>query len=191
MSFDAALEPLYDQECLSKEEHILIMLETILINNFLAGVKATEETIVDFEAELKFIADWLEEPKNAENVVYVCNEEGIRFAEVEKILLNHELMLQNYTAQNTADCRRAWMSITNVAEFVELEGRSRTAEAQSNNRMHYASMCEDFKLSNWKSRKRGNINKYYLIATKVKMKKMEDCRVQRLESQIVKLFADL
>ena len=89
MSFDAALEPLYDQEVLSREEQILIMLETILIDNFLAGVKATGETIVDFEAELKFIADWLEEPKNAQNVDYV---ECIRFADGE------EIMLQNYIA---------------------------------------------------------------------------------------------
>lgn len=162
MSFDAALEPLYDQEVLSREEQILIMLETILIDNFLAGVKATGETIVDFEAELKFIADWFEEPKNAQNVDYV---ECIKFADGE------EIMLQNYTAQNTTDCRLAWMTITNFAEFVEPEGRSRTAvEAQANTRMHYTSMSEDFKLSNWKSRKRENINKYYLTATKVKMK---------------------
>ena len=31
-------------------------------------------------------------------------------------------------------------------------------------------MCEDFKWSNWKSRKGENINKYYLTTTKVKMK---------------------
>ena len=62
------------------------------------------------------------------------------------------------------------MTITNFAEFVEPERRSRTAEAQSNTRMPYTSMSEDFKLSNWKSRKRENINKYYLTATKVKMK---------------------
>ena len=67
------------------------------------------------------------------------------------------------------------------AEFVELEGRSRTAEAQSNTRMLYTLMCEDFKLSNWKSRKWKNINKYYLTATKVKMKEKEDCRGQGLE----------
>ena len=47
--------------------------------------------------------------------------------------------------------------------------------------MHYTSMCEDFKLSNWKSRKRENINKYYLTTTKVKMKEKEDCRVEGLE----------
>ena len=69
------------------------------------------------------------------------------------------------------------MTITNFAEFVEPKGRSRTTETQSNTRMHYTSMCEDFKLSNWKSRKRENINKYYLIATKVKMKEKKDCRV--------------
>ena len=63
------------------------------------------------------------------------------------------------------------MTITNFVEFVEPEGRSKTAEAQSNTRMHYTSMFEDFKLSNWKSRKRENINKYYLTATKVKMKR--------------------
>ena len=44
--------------------------------------------------------------------------------------------------------------------------------------MHYTSMCEDFKLSNLKSRKLENINKYDLIATKVKLKEKEDCRVQ-------------
>ena len=124
-----------------------------------------EETIVDFEAELKFIADWLEEPKNAQNVDYV---KCIKFADGE------EIMLQNYTAQNTANCRRAWMTITNFAEFVEPEGRSNT-------RMHYTSMCEDFKLSNWKNRKWENINKYYLTTTKVKKKEKEDCRVQGLE----------
>ena len=74
------------------------------------------------------------------------------------------------------------MTITNFAELVKPEGRSRTAaEAQSNIRMHYTSMCEDFKLSNWKSRKWENINKYYLTATKVKMKEKEDCRVEGLE----------
>ena len=77
MSFDAALEPLYDQEVLSREEQILIMLETILIDNFLARVKTTEETIVDFEVDLKFIADWIEELKNAQNVYYVkCIKDG-------------------------------------------------------------------------------------------------------------------
>ena len=145
----------------------------ILIDKLLIGFKATEETIVDFEAELKFIADWLEEPKNAQNVDYV---ECIKFAYGE------EIMLQNYTAQNTADCRLAWMTITNFAELVKPEGRSRTAEAQSNTRMLYTLMCEDFKLSNWKSMKRENINKYYLTATKVKMKEKEDCRLQGLES---------
>ena len=172
LKFD--FQPRYDQEYLTIEEQISIKLEMILIDKLLIGFKATEETIVDFEAELKFIADQLEEPKNAENVVYVCNEEGIRFAEAEKILLNNELMLQNYTAQNAADCSRAWMTITNFAEFVEPEGRSNTI-------MHYTSMCEDFKLSNWKNRKRENINKYYLTATKVKIKEKEDCRVQGLE----------
>ena len=83
----------------------------------------------------------------------VCNEECIKFADAEKILLNYELMLQNCTAKNIADCRRAWMTITNFAESVEPEGRSKTTEAQSNTRMHYTSMFEDFKVSNWKSRK--------------------------------------
>ena len=100
--FNAALkfdfQPRYDQEYLTIEEHILIMLETILIDNLLAGVKAIEETIVDFEAELKFIAVWLGEPKNDKNVDYV---ECIRFADGE------EIMLQNYTPQNTADCKLA------------------------------------------------------------------------------------
>ena len=90
-------------------------------------------------------------------------------------------MLQNYTAQNIADCRLPWMTVTNFVEFVEPKGRSRTAEAQSNTRMLYTLMCEDFKLSNWKSRKRENINKYYLTATKVKMKEKKDSRVQGLE----------
>ena len=76
------------------------------------------------------------------------------------------------------------MTITNFAEFVEPKGRSRTTETQSNTIMHYTSMCEDFKLANWKSTKRKNINKYYqyyLTATKVKMKEKEDCRGQGLE----------
>ena len=63
-----------------------------LIDKLLVGFRAIEETIVDFEAELKFIADWLEEPKNAQNVDYVCDEECIRFADAEKILLNYELI---------------------------------------------------------------------------------------------------
>ena len=63
------------------------------IDKLLVGFKAVEETIVDFETELNFIADWLEEPKNAQNVDYVFNEECIRFAEAEKIWLNYELVL--------------------------------------------------------------------------------------------------
>ena len=35
---------------------------------------------------MKFIADWLEEPKNAKNVDYACDEECIRFADGENIL---------------------------------------------------------------------------------------------------------
>ena len=137
--FNAALkfdfQPRYDQEYLTIEEQISIKLEMILIDKLLIEFKATEETIVDFEAELKFIANWLEEPKNAQNVDYV---ECIKFADGE------EIMLQNYTAQNTADCRLPWMTVTNFAEFVEPKGRSRTTETQSNTIMHYTSMCEDF-----------------------------------------------
>ena len=104
-----------------------------LIDKLLVGFRATEETIVDFEAQLKFITDWLEEPKNTQNVDYL---ECIRFAYGEEIML-----------QNTAYCKRAWMIITNFAEFVEPKGISRTTETQSNTRMRYTSMCEDFKLS--------------------------------------------
>ena len=68
-------------------------MEFFLIDKLLARFRATEETMVGFEAELKFIADWLEEPKNAQNVDYVFNEECIRFAEAEKIWLNYELVL--------------------------------------------------------------------------------------------------
>ena len=73
------------------------------------------------------------------------------------------------------------MTITNFAEFVELKGRSKTIQTQSNTRIQYTSMSEDFNLSNWKRKKRENINKYYLTATKVKMKEEEDCRIQGLE----------
>ena len=55
-----------------------------LIDKLLVGFWATEETIVDFEAELKFIADWLEDPKNTQNVDYL---ECIRFADGEEIML--------------------------------------------------------------------------------------------------------
>ena len=134
--FNVALKfdfhPIYDQEYLIIEEQISIKLEMFLIDKLLVGFRKTEKTMVDFEAELKFIADWLEEPKNTQNVDYV---ECIRFANGEEIML-----------QNTTDCKRAWMTITNFAEFVEPEGRSRTT--QSNTRMHYTSMCEEFNLSN-------------------------------------------
>ena len=87
LKFD--FQPRYDQEYLTIEEQISIKLEMFLIDKLLVGFRAIEETIVDFEAELKFIADWLEEPKNAQNVDYV---ECIRFADGE------EIMLQNYTS---------------------------------------------------------------------------------------------
>ena len=119
LKFD--FQPIYDEEYLTIEEQISIKLEMFLIDKLLVGFRTTEETIVDFEAELKFIANWLEEPKNAQNVDYV---ECIKFVDGE------EIMLQNYTAQNTADCRLPWMTVTNFAEFVELEGRSMKVEAQ-------------------------------------------------------------
>ena len=91
--FNAALkfdfQPRYDQEYMTIEKQNSIKLEMFLIDKLLVGFRATEETIVNFEAELKFIADWLEEPKNAQNVDYV---ECIKFADGE------EIMLQNYTA---------------------------------------------------------------------------------------------
>ena len=121
LKFD--FQPKYDEEYLTIEERILINLEIIVINNLLAGVRTAEAKINDYDAELKFIADQLEKPKNAENVDYVCDEEYIRFADAENILLDYELMLHNYTAKNTVDCRRAWMTITNFAEFAEPEGR--------------------------------------------------------------------
>ena len=107
--FNAALkfdfQPRYDQEYLTIEEQISIKLEMILIDKLLVGFRVVEETIVDFEAELKFIADWLEKPRNAENVDYVCDEECIRFADDEEILL------QNSTAQNIVDCNRSRRTI--------------------------------------------------------------------------------
>lgn len=86
-------EPRYDEEYLTIEEQISIKLEMILIDKLLVGFRAAEETIVNFDAELKFIADRLEKPKNGENIDYVCDEECIRFADTEKTLLNDELML--------------------------------------------------------------------------------------------------
>ena len=69
LKFD--FHPKYDQEYLTIEEQISIKLEMFLIDNLLVGFRATEETIVYFEAKLKFIADCLGEPKNAQNVDYV------------------------------------------------------------------------------------------------------------------------
>lgn len=146
------LEPRYDEEYLTIREQISIKLEMILIDKLLVGFRVAEETIVDFYVELKFITDWLEKPKNAENVDYVCDEKCIRFADAEEILL------QNSTAQNIAGCNRAWMTIIKFAEVVKDKGRSRTAEAQPNSKIHiqmkYTSMCEDFKFSSRKNRKR-------------------------------------
>ena len=73
--FNAALkfdfQPRYDQEYLTIEEQISIKLEMFLIDKLLVGFRATEETIVDFEAYLKLIADSIEELKNGQNVYYV------------------------------------------------------------------------------------------------------------------------
>ena len=82
VKFDS--QPLYDEEYLTIEEQISIKLEMILINKLLVGFKAAEERIVDFDAELKFIEDWLEKPKNVD---YVCDAECIRFVDAEEILL--------------------------------------------------------------------------------------------------------
>ena len=150
--------PLYDEECISEEDKILIQLEVMMINNFLARIVAVEATQIDFNAKLNYIASWLEKPKDCENNDCVFERECIMFVDaVERdtlTLLTYKPMLQNSFARDIVDCRRAWMTITNFAEFVELEGKSRTTEAQSNTRMHYTSMFEDFKLSNWKSMKR-------------------------------------
>ena len=89
LKFD--FQPRYDQEYLTIEEQISIKLEMFLIDKLLVVFRTTEETIVHFEAELKFIADSLEEPKNAQNVDYV---ECIRFAYGEEIMLH-----------NTTDCK--------------------------------------------------------------------------------------
>ena len=70
LKFD--FQPRYDQEYLTIEEQISIKLEMILINKLLVGFKAAEERIVDFDAELKFIEDWLEKPKNVDYVCDVC-----------------------------------------------------------------------------------------------------------------------
>ena len=53
-------KPLYDDECISEEDKILIQLEVMMIDNLLARVVAYEEKIIDFNAELKYIASWLE-----------------------------------------------------------------------------------------------------------------------------------
>ena len=50
-------QPKYDEEYLSIEEQSSIKLEMFLIDNLLVGFRAVEEIIVDFEAELMFIAD--------------------------------------------------------------------------------------------------------------------------------------
>ena len=42
--------PLYDEECISEEDKILIQLEVIMINNFLVGIAAVEVTQIDFNA---------------------------------------------------------------------------------------------------------------------------------------------
>lgn len=130
MQFES--EPRYDEEYLTIiEEQISIKLEMILINKLQVGFRAAEETIVDFDAELKFIADWLEKPKNVENV---CDEECIRLADAKEILL------QNSTAQNIADCNRAWRTIISekFAKFAETQGRKRTIETKPN----YTSCCQ-------------------------------------------------
>ena len=77
-------------------------MEIIVINNLLAGVRTAEAEINDYDAELKFIADWLEKPKNVVNVDYV---ECIKFADDEEILL------QNSTAHNIVDCNRSQRTI--------------------------------------------------------------------------------
>ena len=165
LKFD--FQPKYDEEYITIEERILINLEIIVINNLLVGVRTAKAKINDYDAELKFIADWLEKPKNAENVDYVCDEECIKFADDEEILL------QNSTAQNIVDCNRSRRTIISE-KFAKAQGRFRTKKAQPNCIIHiqmkYTSMCEDFKLSSWKRRKRKNINKYYLTTIKVKMK---------------------
>ena len=149
-------QPLYDEEYLTIEEQISIKLEMILINKLLVGFKAAKERIVDFDAELKFIEDWLEKPKNVD---YVCDAECIRFADAEEILL------QISTTLHIADCNRAWRTIISekFTKFAEAQGRFRTADAQSNSIMN----IEDFKFS---SKKRKKKNKYCLTARKVKMK---------------------
>ena len=56
--------------------------------------------------------------------------------------------------------------------------------------MHYTSMCEDFKLSNWKSRKPKNINKYYLVATKVKMKEKRTVEFKAWNPKLLDCFVN-
>ena len=80
--FNAALkfdfQPRYDQEYLTIEEQISIKLEMILIDKLLIGFKATKETIVDFDVELKFITDWIQRMLKMLNMFAMKNALGLQ-----------------------------------------------------------------------------------------------------------------
>ena len=110
-----------------------------MIDNLLAGVAVVEAKTIDFNAELKYIADWLEKPNDVENFGCAFDGEPTTFTSVEELdeydmhqrdtltLLDYELMLQHSIEQGIVE---------NFAEFVKDEGKSITRELQSNSKMH-------------------------------------------------------
>ena len=162
---DAALKldskPKYDEEYLTIAEQILINLEIIAINNLLAGVRTAEAKITDFDAELRFIEEWISKPKIVED----CIETAKDGKKDRKQNYDEEIL----TSVEIFKCIQPWRPTLNVKfeEFyVKVENTTR---------------CGDFKIWQRKPKKK---KKYDLTATKVKMKK-EDCRVQGLEPRLL------
>ena len=99
----------------------------IVIEKNLTGVTTTEEKIIDFNAKLKYIADWLEKTNDAQIFVCAFDGEHTMFVGVEGFddmhqrktltLLDYELMLQHSIEQGIVEI---------FAEFVEAEGKSMT-----------------------------------------------------------------
>ena len=131
----------------------------IVIDNLLAGVRAAETKIVDLDAELKYIADWLEKPKYAENIDCVFDEECTMFTYVKEFddMGQQEILTPLHNRS------------INVEFYYELLLQPSFRMKGSRNKIKLGSTTryEGFKFS---SKKHKKTNKYHLTARKVKMK---------------------
>ena len=142
-----------DMENVNAFDEMLIDLVPLV-----STITFAEAKINDFDAELRFIEEWIAKPKIVADCIETAkdeNKDGKQNYD-EEILASVKILI----------CLQPWRPTLNV-NFEEFYVK-----------MNNTTRPGDFKIWLRKPKKK---KKYGLTATKVKMKKEEDCRVQGLE----------